>query len=173
MYKGSKNKMLKLINVVFVLLILFFTNQSNAGIIEYEFNQKGWFEYHAPIDDRRSFGEVNGYFAGEDLNNNGELEFFELTSYGVSFSGNAEVEAFTHNFSDLQFFNYTIGSIGFSQFGAGSWPLYSDNGMYGYDGDDGYIGNAASSKVTGTSLTAFVTRAKYYSVVWNFSVSYF
>jgi len=138
-------KFRKLSILVFTIFIALVTKQSFGGVIHYEFIQEGWVDTYDvsgfPIAEN---GIVTGFFSGEDSNSDGELEFFELLSYGMSFSGNTKVGAFTHGLNDLQLFNYTLGSIGFSPFGLASWPLYSNNGIFLYDADDGVIRDISS-----------------------------
>lgn len=55
-------------------------------------------------------GVISGSFDGTDSNSNGWLEMSELTSFALSYSGDAVIPAFSHTLSDVNFFNYLLGS---------------------------------------------------------------
>lgn len=100
-------------------------------------------------------GEVTGSFTGEDLNGDGfiDLSFGEVFDYQITFSGNSVIPAFTHTFSELLFFRYTVGSTGFRP----SFPLYSLGSGYFYDADDYLVGLPDLSRASLSSEDARVT----------------
>jgi hypothetical protein len=100
-------------------------------------------------------GEVTGSFTGEDLNGDGfiDLSFGEVFDYQVTFSGNPVIPAFTHTFSELLFFRYTVGSTGFRP----SFPLYSLGSGYFYDADDYLVGLPDLSRASFSFEDARVT----------------
>jgi hypothetical protein len=81
---------------------LFMMSQS-ASAIPYTFTQDGFSEG----------ATITGMFAGDDLNNDGQLVFgpgSELTDFSMSFSGNSIIPAFTLTLADLWGFVYDIGT---------------------------------------------------------------
>ena len=100
-------------------------------------------------------GVVSGFFAGEDLNQDGHIVFAdgEVTGYEISYSGNSFIPAFTHSLSDLLYFDYTVGSGGFRP----SFPLYSFGSGYFYDADDHILGLPDLSVVSTTASDATVS----------------
>jgi PEP-CTERM motif len=94
-------------------------------------------------------GVITGSFSGQDIDNDGYIDLVsdEVSSYQVTFSGNALIASFTHDLSDLKSFRYTVGSSGFRP----SFPLYSTDGTYFYDADDYTIArNDRSVLITAT-----------------------
>ncbi len=164
-------KLKKLTVMSFMMLLVLLSKQSFGGIIQYEFEQGGWVENHPTSSHWVTNGNAYGYFSGEDINNNGELELIELVSYGMSFSGNAQVDSFLHDLNDLMFFNYTIGSAGFGS--GNSYPLYSSNTLFNYDADDGYLSNTSTGNFTFTFETAIVTEVIEPSTMMLLIISFF
>ncbi len=54
-------------------------------------------------------GTVSGSFSGNDLDGDGWLFGYELTAFTLSFSGNAQVAAFTHTKANLGGIGWFIG----------------------------------------------------------------
>ena len=78
-------------------------------------------------------GQITGHFAGEDTDHDGWLFGYEISDFSLSFSGNAQVNAFTHalgNGSGPGNFAYRLGSTTFeaTPYG-GLWTM-------GMDGDN-------------------------------------
>jgi len=168
-------KLKKLTIMSFMTLLVLLSKQSFGGIIQYEFEQGGWVENHSTSSDWVTNGNAYGFFSGEDINNNGELELAELVSYGMSFSGNAQVDSFFHDLNDLMFFNYTIESVGFG-IGVGSGnshPLYSSNTLFNYDADDGFLSNASTGDFTFTFETAMVIEVTESNTVMLMTIAFF
>ncbi len=110
-------------------------------------------------------GSLSGTFTGTDLDNNGWLDsaFGEITAFSVSFSGDANVGAFTHGFDDLVGLVYRlngdmfIGNDGPDGAGEqiGSWG--SDDILY-------QSGTGLVNSVTDLSTNAVSTTAQWVSV---------
>ncbi len=85
-----------------VLLLLASAGSANAAPVSFNFTQDGYDEG----------ATISGTFAGEDLDNDGQLTSFngELTNFTMSFSGNSLVSAFTLGFADLWGFVYDLPS---------------------------------------------------------------
>lgn len=117
---------------------------ANARAVTYSLYQGGW--DHG--------GEVKGSFSGEDANGNGHISLAEgeIDSYSIAFTGNGVISYFSHDLSDLLYFDYTVGSGGFRP----SYPLYSSDGKFFYDADDHVIGRTDWSLVIGTAQDASV-----------------
>jgi hypothetical protein len=120
----------KIAGAALLLYWMFAAQVTSAAIITFDISQAGW----------TGGGEVVGMFSGDDLDNDGFIRLVdaELLSFDISFSGNATIPAFMHSLADVQFFDYQLGSGGFPP----SFPLFSDNGLFFYDADDGVIGES-------------------------------
>ena len=135
--------MQKTVTFLFLLTSLVFqAGIVKAAPISFTIVQSGW----------TGGGVMQGTFSGEDLNHDNHLILAdgEITAYSVQFSGNSVIPAFTHPMSALAYFNFTLGSAGFPP----SFPLFSDNGSWFWDGDDQVIGD---SGFRGTYLTTTQT----------------
>ncbi|MGI9373774.1 MAG: hypothetical protein ACR2OJ_14890 [Hyphomicrobiales bacterium] len=69
-----------------------------------------------------------------------------MSAYYLEFTNDRFLRDFSHDLSDLEFFKYTIGTLGFPP----SFPLFSNDGVLAYDADDGVI--AWSPVVTGSAV---------------------
>ncbi|HTD89024.1 MAG TPA: PEP-CTERM sorting domain-containing protein [Burkholderiales bacterium] len=67
---------------------------------DYLFTQTGW----------SGGGVVAGHFDGADTDGDNQISRFEVSDYGVTFSGNAEIPAFTQELSNLRFFAFNLDS---------------------------------------------------------------
>lgn len=106
-------------------LLIGFGMMSPAQAAEFTFSQSGWLGEGLG-------GTVQGSFSGSDANSDGTLQLSELTSYEANFSGAQSGISFNHNLLNLDFFEFTLGSSGFPP----SFPLFSNDGSFGYDADD-------------------------------------
>ena len=103
-----------------------------AGEQRFDFSQKGF----------TGGGVISGYFGGTDLDNNGQISSFagEVTSFWLSFSGDAVAGSFIHTLPDLDALVYDIGSgfLGDGQDGDGEGMASNWGGVSGFDYASGY-----------------------------------
>jgi hypothetical protein len=132
-----------------------------ASPLTYTFAQKGF----ESVYDGQAGGVVTGSFTGEDLNGDGYLALRdgEITAYSASYSGNAEIQPFTHALPELQYLSYAIGSSGFGQVANPGIRFLnfvnSAHAELSYDIDDQliFIGELGSGPIYYTRESAFVT----------------
>jgi hypothetical protein len=98
---------------------------ANAAVIDFTFSQSGF----------GGGGQITGFFSGEDLDGDGQLSSFadEITAFGVSFSGNATVSAFSLGFQDLFGLVYDLGDPLLGNGRSGDFEgILAENGSAGY-----------------------------------------
>lgn len=104
---------------------------------------------------------LTGSFMGEDLNSDGWLSHFalgldqELSDFGLAFSGNARVEAFTFGLDDLQEFSFSL--MGDSLLGndLSLDPFAGGEGISVFDFNFGYFSGQLSALADGGMVQNF------------------
>lgn len=131
-----------------LLVGLFFSASSAYALQSFTFTQGGF----------AGGGSITGSFAGNDLNSDGFIQgatfnsggLSEITSFSVSWSGNAVIPAFSQTSSDLTFFSFntaksTLGQvnpegIATNWFGLAGYQYLTGQGVNSYNGS--YVVNA-------------------------------
>lgn len=140
--------MIKGIFKTVLLAGLFFSATSANALQSYTFTQDGF----------AGGGSITGSFSGNDLNSDGFIQgatfnpggLSEITSFSVSWSGNAAIPAFSQTSSDLTFFSFdtaksTLGQvspegIATNWFGTSGYQYLAGQGVNSYNGS--YVVNA-------------------------------
>lgn len=98
---------------------------AGAAVVNLTFTQSGF----------GNGGTITGFFTGEDADGNGQLNSFEgeITDFGLSFSGNHAVEAFSLGFEDLFGLIYDLGDPLLGDGRTGELEgILAENGSFSY-----------------------------------------
>lgn len=122
----------------------------SANAATYTFSQNGF----------SGGGVITGSFDAVDINNDGQINFFndEVTGFSLAFTGDTIVEGFTHTFSDFSGLVYDIGS-GFIGDGSNNGGEGLASNWFGSSGFD-YASGMGATGILGGRVVNVATRAE-------------
>ncbi len=130
-------------------------------------------------------GSISGSFSGSDLNQDGFLQgstfeadgLAELTSFTVTWSGNATIPEFVHTLTDLTYFSFdlskaTLGEvspegIATKWLGSSGYQYLSGQGVNAFDGS--YVRDANSEEYVETFALTQVSAVPLPGAIWLFA----